>query len=417
MKRFIFFIAVFGFLYSIHLRFLPLPIIRIWQALGAVLLLSNKKDLKKLIVSKHVISILVMSFIFLLLCFYTELRNTGIEIFIIKPINIFLSFFSAYFVYWIGKRAYENIDVNILLRYIVYAGVVQTIISILFFMEPSLYDSYTSYLNESSLDRFDKFYSMLGRRFVGVDSDSFMGSVKFGFPFFILIALPYIDSSTIVKNKMFRWFALTLIIIGGIFTARTFFITLVFGVLLIFLISPKNIYSIIATNCKILKYLIITAVFLIVLTLFINISELETSLRWAFEMFYNLNEGQGLTTSSSSGLLGKMYVLPNNLKTWLIGDGYFMDPSGNGYYKSTDAGIMRMIYYFGLPSTLFVLYMLWKFNVVLSRMSKLHALRMMFSIIALWQITLNIKGVVMNFEYYVIFLIFLLYDDTKTEKV
>lgn len=53
-----------------------------------------------------------------------------------------------------------------------------------------------------------------------------------------------------------------------------------------------------------------------------------------------------------------MYVFPDNLKTWIIGDGYFSNPyntdpfyigtRSRGYYMGTDVGYLRFIFYFGL---------------------------------------------------------------------
>lgn len=50
-----------------------------------------------------------------------------------------------------------------------------------------------------------------------------------------------------------------------------------------------------------------------------------------------------------------MYVFPDNLKTWIIGDGYFNGPEDSdpyytgeiwdiGYYKGTDVGYLRFIF-------------------------------------------------------------------------
>ncbi|MCQ2167011.1 MAG: hypothetical protein MJY49_06265, partial [Bacteroidales bacterium] len=53
-----------------------------------------------------------------------------------------------------------------------------------------------------------------------------------------------------------------------------------------------------------------------------------------------------------------MFVWPDNMKTWLIGDGYFNGPGSdpnflgdhrmNFYYMWTDVGYCRFIFYFGL---------------------------------------------------------------------
>ena len=84
-------------------------------------------------------------------------------------------------------------------------------------------------------------------------------------------------------------------------------------------------------------------------------------LRFAFEGFFSWAE-HGTFSYSSNDTLRDMYVWPDNAKTWIIGDGYFDNPYGNdpyytgdivsGYYKGTDVGYLRFIYYFGVVGLL-----------------------------------------------------------------
>lgn len=99
------------------------------------------------------------------------------------------------------------------------------------------------------------------------------------------------------------------------------------------------------------------------------------NIRFGFEGFFSLWETGEWQTSSNDILLEHMVVFPDNWVTWLIGDGYaanpmdktlsFFDPyyTGpiyHGYYKGTDIGYLRYIFYFGLVGTfVFVLFM-WK---------------------------------------------------------
>lgn len=63
-----------------------------------------------------------------------------------------------------------------------------------------------------------------------------------------------------------------------------------------------------------------------------------------------------------------MYVLPDNARTWLIGDGYLINPQDDpyylgyiwkGFYHGTDVGYLRFIYYAGIFCMLmFILYMM-----------------------------------------------------------
>lgn len=79
-------------------------------------------------------------------------------------------------------------------------------------------------------------------------------------------------------------------------------------------------------------------------------------LRFGFEGVFSLVEKGSWEVSSNDRLKG-MYVWPDNAHTWLIGDGYFDNPVNTdpyfigevtgGYYKGTDVGFLRFIYYSG----------------------------------------------------------------------
>ena len=89
--------------------------------------------------------------------------------------------------------------------------------------------------------------------------------------------------------------------------------------------------------------------------LFYQISpEFKENLRFGFEGFFSLAE-QGEWDVRSNRQLASMMVWPDNLKTWLIGDGYFEVPQNDyyytgpmyDYYMGTDVGYCRFIFYFG----------------------------------------------------------------------
>lgn len=79
--------------------------------------------------------------------------------------------------------------------------------------------------------------------------------------------------------------------------------------------------------------------------------------RFAFEGFFSLAE-TGEWEIDSNEKLKLMIVFPDNMKTWIIGDGYFSNPYFSdplyigpfiaGYYMGTDIGYLRFIFYFGL---------------------------------------------------------------------
>ena len=92
----------------------------------------------------------------------------------------------------------------------------------------------------------------------------------------------------------------------------------------------------------------------------------KEDIRFAFEGFFSLAE-KGEWEVNSNDRLADMYVFPDNIKTWIIGDGYFANPGdtdpyyvgplGGAFYKSTDVGYLRFIFYFGVLGLFaFVLY-------------------------------------------------------------
>ena len=78
--------------------------------------------------------------------------------------------------------------------------------------------------------------------------------------------------------------------------------------------------------------------------------------RFGFEGFFSLVE-KGEWDVESNDILWTMYRFPETLKTWIIGDGYMLSANDDpyytgpiylGYYKGTDVGYLRFIYYFGI---------------------------------------------------------------------
>lgn len=78
--------------------------------------------------------------------------------------------------------------------------------------------------------------------------------------------------------------------------------------------------------------------------------------RFGFEGFFSLVEVGSWEVQSNDMLMEGM-IFPDNTWTWIIGDGYMADPDYDpyyigeaswGFYKNTDAGYSRFIFYFGL---------------------------------------------------------------------
>ena len=97
--------------------------------------------------------------------------------------------------------------------------------------------------------------------------------------------------------------------------------------------------------------------------------EFREDIRFAFEGFFSLVE-KGEWDVSSNNRLKNMFVFPDNLKTWMIGDGYIENPYNRdpyytgprfgGYYMGTDVGYLRFIFYFGLIGLVLFICFFWR---------------------------------------------------------
>ena len=137
--------------------------------------------------------------------------------------------------------------------------------------------------------------------------------------------------------------------------------TTIIGVLLSLIYSvsvfrPQKVSYAFLNLLKVFVVIIIVAIPLSVY-LYNNNDQFYELSRFAFEGFFNLVE-TGEWKIDSNEKLKSMIVFPESVKTWIIGDGYFSNPYNTdpyyvgelteGYYKGTDIGFLRFVFYFGI---------------------------------------------------------------------
>lgn len=126
------------------------------------------------------------------------------------------------------------------------------------------------------------------------------------------------------------------------------------------------------------------------------------SLDWAFELFINFFQNDDISTKSTTALKS-MWIFPDNLKTWIVGDGLFFDKRGN-YYMHTDVGYLRIIFDIGLLGMIvffanqaYLVYAMWKLSGRNASVLKLGI------VLSIYILILNIKGFAeLNFFYYMV---------------
>lgn len=115
------------------------------------------------------------------------------------------------------------------------------------------------------------------------------------------------------------------------------------------------------------------------------------NLRFGFEGFFSLLE-KGEWDVNSNNILKNMIVFPDNFKTWIIGDGYIVNPLGrdpyyvgetfNGFYKNTDIGYLRFIFYCGVTGLMtFIIYFITVAQVCIDRFKASRAMFVMLLLV------------------------------------
>jgi hypothetical protein len=171
-----------------------------------------------------------------------------------------------------------------------------------------------------------------------------------------------IDNNYNKKWYHFLLYILSFIIIGtiGNMIARTTLIGIIVSIVYILLVSITQIKRISSSYLRTLKWSICVLIISLPLIVYFynTVPQIHKNIRFGFEGFFSLEE-KGKWEVSSNEKLKSMYVYPDNMKTWIIGDGYFSSPRDDpyyvgplnkigGYYMGTDVGYLRFIFYFGV---------------------------------------------------------------------
>lgn len=417
MKKFFLLLIVFTFIYPIFPKFLPIPLDRVLQIFGATVFILYPQDFKKITSEKTFYAFYGITSVLLILAFFAQLQLTkGLDLYFIKQvIDTYFYVFSAYLICWMMRRIYGYISIGLLLYYFSLAAILQTLISFVLFFNSGLFDTYISLLKvETNQGLFNR-TANIGKRFIGFGSQFFSGVIKYGFAFLSVLILPYVYSGKVTNSKLLYWLSVIFIAVGGILTGRTFFIAIVIGILMVILLRSKNIFTFFFNNLKAIIGITIALVFLyFVALIFIEAERFDALFNFAFELFINFFEKDSLETGSTNRMQ-EMYFFPDNLNTWLFGDGKIMLKEG-GYYMGTDIGYIRLLFYFGLPCTLFFVYVLLRYYQILRKSTQRKELKYLFFFLTLWMLILNLKGLVYESRYFVAFLLVLILQKSEYKK-
>lgn len=270
-------------------------------------------------------------------------------------ISMLVWLFAAYFCVSLMRRVHGYISVEIVGYYLVGIALLQCTLGLLIHSFPfikGLTDTYITGEGYMGVGVKDRLYG------IGCALD--VGGGRLGA---ILIVIVYLLLQTIKQNRSVWQFAglvaafIYIVVIGNMM-GRTASVGA--GIALVYLLGAllfdKSIYNANLKSYLNSAFIVLFSGIIVCVGLYNFNSEARNLLRFGFEAFFNYFE-YGEFETNSTNMLSEGMIFPDNLHTWIIGDGYmasgsndpyYIGPADYGFYMNTDAGYSRFIFYFGL---------------------------------------------------------------------
>lgn len=260
---------------------------------------------------------------------------------------------AAYVACVVIKAVHGRINFELVSNYIIFVCLAQCIISQIIDASPAFKNFIDSFISQGQAMLSDM------KRLYGIGACLDVAGTRFAVAL-ILIACLLISNETMSKQATWVYvISYILISVLGSIVARTTYVGAAVGVIYMVLSAKPSNWNVSKRGVDIFWIVCILLVIAVpTFTYLYNVNpQVHKMLRFAFEGFFNLVE-TGEWSISSNEALKTMIVFPDNVKTWIIGDGYFSNPLGSdpyylgeetgGYYMGTDVGYLRFIFYFGL---------------------------------------------------------------------
>lgn len=284
-------------------------------------------------------------------------NNTNDYTYVTYVVSMFVWLGGAYTALKVVKWWHGYVSVELVTNYLIGVCVGQCVLALLIDSIPSfkmLVDTYVVGFDFVDVETMES-----AGRLYGIGAGLDVAGTRFA-AVLVMIAnmIQHLSSSRYNRYMWIYLAAFLFISVVGNMMARTTTVGIVVALGYWILSSGLHKMALEKNNLRVWKYLIISLCVFVPFSVYLyNINEdFHNNIRFAFEGFFSLVEN-GQWETNSNNILKSMIVFPDNLKTWLIGDGYIYNPYNNpyyvgpnyqGFYMGTDIGYLRFIFYFGL---------------------------------------------------------------------
>lgn len=327
---------------------------------GVVALMFKLSQSKTGQIDRSFFALFLYSCIFSLSCYFSVVYNGTYDYNYTTYFGSCLVWMaSAYGVLTVVKLAHDRLDVRLLSNYIIAVCVAQCLIAEAIDQSPVVESFFQAIVPQR--------WAMKSGRMYGIGCLLDPAGTRFAAVLVIcsimIVTLKESDKKILLPFYLSAFGIITLI---GNMIARTTTVGSLIGLAVIIGFPVFGIYKNGESRPVLRPFLIMLAIIIPVSAfLYSNNETFHDSIRFGFEGFFSLVE-KGYWETNSNNQLEQMYVWPDNLKTWLLGDGYFISALRDSYYvgdddgffyMNTDVGFCRFIFYFGIVGLfLFALY-------------------------------------------------------------
>lgn len=354
--KMILFLLFFFLIYPNKLKGMPSGTREIFALIGGSLFITDKifeiERIRNCYFSKNLIQVFAALFFIACTALISIAFNQTRDIEYIRYfIVVSTIIFGGYLLYYFLSKVYLSLTFQTIGHYIVLIVFIQCIISLLMFVIPSVGSFFLSIQDFSTLD-VEKIEETVEFRLLGFGTNFFGAGVVNSYA---LILISFLIPIAKKKRSLFFFAsAFLLISIIGMMMSRTTAVGIILGMVVLFFPNKEKDSGIKKRNFSyylLYNMIILGSVFYSILLLFPKVlSTVQVAWEFGFELIINYFE-HGQVESPSTNRLQEMYVFPQNISTYIFGDGRFYEILGNpsgGYYMETDVGYLRLIYYFGI---------------------------------------------------------------------
>lgn len=340
-------------------------------------------------VRKDFIELLVWAILMSLVCLFSvTYNNTNDHSYTSYIISMLVWLGGAYFVVSCIKLLHGYITLRLVCNYVIAVCVGQCFVAYAI----DLYPAFDNFVN--SFIAGQAYMGNVDSRMHGIGCALDVAGLRFSAAL-VMIAFLVVHANP-EEKRYSPWYIAAFFIISvvGSMLGRSTLIGILLALTYWFVITIFYNEGWLAKNKRrLLKWLIgVLAITIPLVIYFYNTNQaFHNNLRFGFEGFFSLWE-KGKWDVNSNNMLKNMVVFPDNFKTWIIGDGYILNPlnrdpyyvgeSYGGFYKATDIGYLKFIFYCGLLGlSIFIMYFIRVSQVCINRFNAYKAMFIMILLV------------------------------------